>query len=91
MCRRESKPKPTMESGFATTFTPARASPDRPGLLRFVAAYLLDDAVYGAGVWAGAFAERTVVPLTPVSAARARAVYREPAYPDPQSHTPDQH
>jgi mycofactocin system glycosyltransferase len=40
--------------------------------LRFTAAHLVDDAVYGAGVLTGAATARTTVPLTPISTRRAR-------------------
>ncbi len=40
---------------------------------RFTVAHIADDVVYGAGVWAGAVAERTAVPLTPISTSRARS------------------
>jgi mycofactocin system glycosyltransferase len=33
----------------------------------FVAGHVVDDVVYGAGVWRGAIAERTAVPLIPVT------------------------
>jgi mycofactocin system glycosyltransferase len=44
----------------------------RIGPVRFIAAHLVDDAVYGAGVWTGAVTERTPVPLTPVGTKKAR-------------------
>jgi mycofactocin system glycosyltransferase len=44
----------------------------RLGPARFIAAHLVDDAVYGAGVWTGAITERTPVPLTPVGTKKAR-------------------
>jgi mycofactocin system glycosyltransferase len=40
--------------------------------VRFTVAHLVDDAVYGAGVWASAITERTPVPLTPVSTKHVR-------------------
>jgi len=44
---------------------------------RFTAAHLVDDAVYGAGVWAGAISERTSIPLTPVGTRRARKALQQ--------------
>lgn len=45
--------------------------------LRFTAAHLLDDAVYGAGVWAGAITERTSVPVMPFGTHRARKALQQ--------------
>lgn len=45
--------------------------------VRFTAGHLVDDLVYGAGVWRGCIAERTAVPLTPIGTTQARKAYRE--------------
>src|SRR5205823_6566864 len=42
-----------------------RAGPERPALPVFLLARRLDDLAYGAGLWWGAAAHRTVAPLCP--------------------------
>ncbi len=42
-----------------------RTGPDRPALLAFLLARRLDDLAYGAGLWWGAVAHRTLAPLRP--------------------------
>jgi len=67
----------TRPAALALLFGPALLNWWRGGRrqldpVRFTAAHLIDDAVYGAGVWAGAITERTAVPLTPVGTRQAR-------------------
>lgn len=54
--------------------------PRRPGLLRYLGLRLLDDAAYGAGVWAGVWTERDIGPLLPrFSARRPRTANARPS------------
>jgi len=41
--------------------------------IRFITGHVVDDVVYGAGVWRGAIANRTAVPLLPATSRRVRS------------------
>ena len=52
--------------------TGGAAGPERPALPAFLVARRLDDLAYGAGLWWGAVAHRTLAPLRPAAACGAR-------------------
>lgn len=50
---------------LASPLRAASARPVQPGPARFLIAHLMDDMMYGAGVWAGCLRHRTLIPLRP--------------------------